>query len=150
MNYSTRTPWSRLIEAQGFGNNRFVDAAGTSLGAVTVSANAVSRYITFSVDKMALGGTPSSGWGFTVALTGQDGTHGVDQTLSFSAIAGDYSFGVCSAASSTALCVFNPNAVPKVMDTIVPLNSTNPTSPLQASELDYTAGPVSLAAVLIP
>ena len=144
MNYSTRTPWSRLIEAQGFGNNRFVDASGTSLGAVTVGANAVSRYITFSVDKTALGGTPSSGWGFTLALTGQDGTHGVDQTRSFSATAGDYSFGVCVAASPSALCSADPNTVPKVMDTIVPPNVS------QATALDYTAGPVRLAAVLIP
>ena len=144
MNYLTRTPWSRLIEAQGFGNNRFVDASGTSRGAVTVGANSVSRYITFSVEKTALGGTPSSGWGFTVALTGQDGTHGVDQTRSFTATAGDYSFGVCAALSSSALCSANPNTVPKVMDTIVPPNV------LQATELDYTAGPVRLSAVLIP
>ncbi len=144
MNYSIRTPWSRLIEAQGFGNNRFVDASGTSLGAVAVGANAVSRYITFSVDKTALGGTPSSGWGFTLALTGQDGTHGVDQTRSFSATAGDYSFGVCAAALPGALCSTDPNTVPKVMDTIVPSGVS------QATELDYTAGPVRLAAVLIP
>ena len=144
MNYSIRTPWSRLIEAQGFGNNRFVDASGTSLGAVTVGANAVSRYITFSVDKTALGGTPSSGWGFTLALTGQDGTHGVDQTRFFSATASDYSFGVCATASPSALCSADPNTVPKVMDTIVPSDV------LQSTELDYTAGPVSLAAVLVP
>jgi glucoamylase len=144
MNYSTLTPWSRLIEAQGFGNNRFVDASGASLGAVTVGANAVSRYITFSVDKTALGGTPASGWGFTVTLTGQDGTHGVDQTRAFSSTAGDYSFGVCAAAAATPLCSADPNTVPKVMDTIVPSGVS------QASELDYTAGPVKLAAVVIP
>ena len=144
MNYSTATPWSRLIEAQGFGNNRFMDASGASLGAVTVGANAVSRYITFSVDKSALGGTPGSGWDFTVAITGQDGTHGVDQTRGFSATAGDYSFGVCAAASSSALCLTDPNTVPKVMDTIVPSGVS------QATELDYTAGPVKLAAVVVP
>jgi glucan 1,4-alpha-glucosidase len=144
MNYSTLTPWSRLIEAQGFGNNRFVDASGASVGAVTVGANAVSRYITFSVDKTALGGTPATGWAFTVALTGQDGTHGFDQTRSFSAIPGDYSFGVCAVASASALCSADPNGVPKVMDAIVPTGVT------QATELDYTAGPVRLAAVVLP
>ena len=144
MNYSTVTPWSRLIEAQGFGNNRFVDASGTSVGGVTVGANAVSRYITFSVDKAALGGTPTSGWAFTVALTGQDGTHGFDQTRSFSATAGDYSFGVCATVSSSALCSADPNTVPKVMDTIVPPGVS------QSTELNYTAGPVRLAAVVVP
>ncbi|KFF60111.1 glucan 1,4-alpha-glucosidase [Cryobacterium sp. MLB-32] len=144
MNYTTVSPWSRLIEAQGFGNNRFVDAAGASVGAVTVGANAVSRYITFAVDKMTLGGTPASGWGFTVSLTGQDGTHGFDQTRSFSSTPGDYRFGVCAAASASALCFADPNTVPKVMDTIVPPGVS------QASELDYTAGPVTLAAVVIP
>jgi C-terminal binding-module, SLH-like, of glucodextranase len=44
-----------------------------ALGAVTISANAISRYITFSVPTSTLGGTPGSGWGFTVVLTGQDG-----------------------------------------------------------------------------
>ncbi|MES2092569.1 MAG: glucodextranase DOMON-like domain-containing protein [Actinomycetota bacterium] len=144
MNYTTITPWSRLIEAQGFGNNRFVDAAGTSLGPVTIGANAVSRYITFSVDKAALGGVPSSGWGFTVVLTGQDGTHGFDQTRSFSATPGDYSFGVCASASSSALCSADPDTVPKVMDAIVPSGVT------QSTELDYTTGPVKLAAVVLP
>jgi glucoamylase len=143
MNYSTLTPWSRLIEVQGFGNNRFVDASGTSLGAVTVSANAVSRYITFSVDKTALGGTPTSGWGFTVALTGQDG-YSADQSRSFSSTPGDYSFGVCASASSTALCSADPKTVPKVIDTIVPSGVS------QATELDYTVAPVRLAAVVVP
>jgi glucoamylase len=144
MNYTTVTPWNRLIEIQGFGNNRFVDASGTSLGSVSVGANAVSRYITFSVDKAALGGIPTSGWGFTVALTGQDGTHGVDQTRAFSSTAGDYSFGVCAAASSSARCSADPNRVPKVMDTLVPSGVS------QSTELDYTAGPVRLAAVVLP
>ena len=143
MNYSTITPWSRLIEVQGFGNNRFVDASGSSLGTVTVGANAVSRYITFSVGKTALGGTPASGWGFTVAITGQDG-YSSEQTRGFTPTAGDYSFGVCAVALSTLLCSKDPNAVPKVMDTIVP------TGVMQATELDYTAGAVRLAAVVVP
>ena len=143
MNYSTITPWSRLIEVQGFGNNRFVDASGSSLGAVTVGANAVSRYITFSVGKTALGGTPASGWGFTVAITGQDG-YSSEQTRSFTSTPGDYSFGVCAVALSTPFCSADPNAVPKVMDTIVP------TAGMQATELDYPAGAVRLAAVVVP
>jgi glucoamylase len=144
MNYSVASPWARLIEVQGFGNSKFVDASGTSVGTVTVSANAVSRYTTFSVDTAALGGTPASGWGFTVALTGQDGTHGVDQTRAYTSTPGAYSFGVCATASASALCSADPNSVPKVMDTLVPASTS------QAAELDYTKGPVMLVPITIP
>ena len=144
MNYAVASPWSRLIEVQGFGNNLFRNAAGVSAGSVSVAANAVSRYTTFSVDKAALGGTPSSGWGFTVTLTGQDGTHGVDQTRSFSGQPGDYSFGVCAADDGSARCAADPNTVPKVLDTLVPAGTS------QAAELDYLAAPVTLRAVVIP
>ena len=144
MNYAV-SPWARLIEAQGFGNNRFVDTTGTSAGTVTVAANSVSRYITFSVDKTALGGTPTSGWGFGVAITGQDGTHGFDQTRAFTSTPGQYSFGVCVAASATPFCTADPNAVPKVLDTITP-SGVN-----QSTELDYPASsPVTLQALVIP
>ena len=39
---------------QGFGQ-QYVDASGATLGQVTISANDVSRYITFSVTKASLG-----------------------------------------------------------------------------------------------
>jgi glucoamylase len=42
--------WSRLIEVQGFGQ-RYVDAGGATLGTVTIWANEISRFITFSVPK---------------------------------------------------------------------------------------------------
>lgn len=137
--------WSRLIEVQGFGNQKFLDPSGTSVGAVTTGANSISRYTTFSVDKAALGGTPGSGWGFTVTLTGQDGTHGVDQTRAFTSTPSGYTFGVCATADAGAACSADPNAVPKVLDTIVPDGVS------QADELDYTAhSPVVLQAVRIP
>ena len=142
-NYTTVTPWSRLIEVQGFGNNLFRDATGASAGTVTVNANAVSRYTTFSVDKAALGGTPGSGWSFAVALTGQDGFSS-DQARSWAPTPQPYNFGVCATASSSALCSADPSSVPKVMDALVP------TGVSQATELDYTAGPVKLAAVTVP
>jgi glucoamylase len=131
MNYQVSPAWSRLIEAQGFTGSKITDASGASTGVVTVGANAVSRYTTFSVTKAALGGTPASGWSFTVTLTGQDGTHGVDQTRAFTATPGDYSFGVCAVGASSPLCATDPNAVPKVMDTIVPTGVT------QADELNF-------------
>jgi glucoamylase len=146
MNYSLSggSAWNRLIEAQGFGNNLFQDASRTSVGTVSVSANQVSRYITFSVDKVALGGTPATGWGFTVTLTGQDGTHGVDQTRGFASPPQAYAFGVCSAGGTSPLCSADPNSVPKVLDTITATGTS------QASELDYTKGPVVLTGVTIP
>ncbi|SDJ10358.1 glucan 1,4-alpha-glucosidase [Frankineae bacterium MT45] len=147
MNYqiAPTAAWSRLIEAQGFGNQRFVDNNGTTLGSVTTSANSISRYVTFSVDKAALGGTPTSGWGFTVVLTGQDGTHGADQTRSFGATPGAYNFGVCATAESTPLCSADPNTVPKAMDVLTPPGTA------QSQELDYNAHtPVVLQDVTIP
>lgn len=39
--------WSRLLEVQGFGQ-RYIDAHGATIGTITISANAISRFITFS------------------------------------------------------------------------------------------------------
>jgi glucan 1,4-alpha-glucosidase len=135
--------WARLIEVQGFGQ-RFIDASGATVGTVNISANAISRYITFSVDKTALGGTPASGWSFTVTLTGQDG-FSPDQARSFAATPQPYNFGVCATASADPLCTADPGSVPKVMDTLTP-NGVD-----QATELDYVVNtPVILRGVAIP
>lgn len=144
MNYTLATPWSRLIEVQGFGNSFLKDATGATAGTVSVAANSVSRYTTFSVAKTDLGGTPASGWGFAVALTGQDGTHGVDQTRSFAATPQDYAFGVCADGGTGALCTADPNSVPKAMDVLTPAGVD------QADELDYSGGAVSLERIAIP
>ncbi|MGH8959669.1 MAG: glucodextranase DOMON-like domain-containing protein [Jatrophihabitantaceae bacterium] len=134
--------WSRLIEVQGFGQ-RFIDASGATVGTVSIKANAISRYITFSVDKSALGGTPASGWGFTVTLHGQDG-YSPDQARAFTATPGGYSFGVCATASSDPMCTVDPSTVPKVMDTLTPSGVT------QSDELNYVAHqPVVLHAVVM-
>ena len=53
--------WSRLVEVQGFGQ-RYIDAHGTTLGTVAISANQISRFITFSVPKSSLG-TPGARMG---------------------------------------------------------------------------------------
>jgi len=147
MNYglASGAAWNRLIEVQGFGNQRFVDPADSNVGTVTSAANFITRYITFSVDKTALGGTPGTGWGFTVTLTGQDGTHGTDQTRAFTATPGGYTFGVCTNNDGTAPCTADPNAVPKTMDVLTPAGVT------QADELNYiTHNPVVLRDVTIP
>jgi glucan 1,4-alpha-glucosidase len=134
--------WSRLLEVQGFGQ-KYVDANGTGVGTITISANAISRFITFSVPTASLGGTPGSGWGFTVALTGQDG-FSPDGARAFTATPGAYTFGVCATASSDPHCTVDPNTVPKVIDTITPAGVS------QATELDYTKGIVVLQGLVIP
>jgi glucan 1,4-alpha-glucosidase len=134
--------WSRLIEVQGFGQ-RFVDAAGSTLGTIGIRGNAISRNITFAVPKAALG-TPAAGWGFTVVLTGQDGFSS-DQARGFQATPQDFQFGVCATASSDPHCTFNPGQVPKAMDVLTPNDVT------QSDELDYTVhNPVTIAPVVMP
>jgi carbohydrate-binding DOMON domain-containing protein len=134
--------WSRLIEVQGFGQ-QYLDAQGHTLGTVSISANAISRFVTFSVTKASLG-QPSARWGFTVVLTGQDGFSS-DQARGFSSTPGGFSFGVCATSSQSAQCTVDPNTVPKAMDVLTP-PSVN-----QSNELDYTLhNPVTLQAVTMP
>src|SRR4029077_2394413 len=135
--------WSRLVEVQGFGQ-RYIDANGNTLGTVSITANAISRFITFSVPTSSLGGTPASGWGFTVVLTGQDG-FSPDQARSFASTPQPFQFGVCATASADPHCAVDPNTVPKAMDVITP------TGVLQSDELDCTLhNPVTLQGVTIP
>ena len=135
--------WSRLLEVQGFGP-RYVDAHGNTVGQVEISANAISRFITFSVPTASLGGTPGPGWGFTVVLTGQDG-FSPDQARSFTATPGSFTFGVCASVNADPHCTVTPNSVPKVLDVLTPPGI------LQSDELDYTVhSPVTLQGVLIP
>jgi glucoamylase len=133
--------WSRLVEVQGFGQ-RYIDASGATLGTVNIRANQVSRFITFSVPQASLG-QPASGWGFTVVLTGQDG-FSPDQARSFASSPQEYQFGVCATASTDPHCTVNPNSVPKAIDVITPPGVS------QATELDYTLGPVVIQGVAIP
>ncbi len=135
--------WSRLLEVQGFGQ-RYIDAHNNTVGTINISANAISRFITFSVPTSSLGGTPGSGWGFTVTLTGQDG-FSPDQARGFAATPQPFLFGVCASASTDPHCTVDPATVPKVMDTITPGGVS------QSNELDYTLhNPVTLQDIVIP
>jgi len=134
--------WSRLIQVQGFGQ-RYVDAQGNTVGTVGISANELSRFITFTVSKASLGGTPGPGWSFVVVLTGQDGFSD-DQARGFQATPQEFQFGVCATASTAPRCTVTPSTVPKAIDLITPPGV------LQSAELDYTAGPVVLQGVGIP
>jgi glucoamylase len=138
--------WNRLLEVQGFGQ-RYLDAAGATLGTITIRANAISRFITFSVPKASLG-QPGPGWGFAVVLTGQDG-FSPDQARGFTPTPGEFSFGVCATASSDPHCLTNQDTinstVPKAMDVLTPAGVA------QSDELDYTLhSPVTIQAVTIP
>ncbi len=134
--------WSRLIQVQGFGQ-RYENAAGTALGTVAISANQISRFITFRVPKASLG-SPGPGWSFTVVLTGQDGFSG-DQARGFQSTPQDFQFGVCAVATSDPHCTVDPGTVPKAVDVIPPPGV------LQSDELDYTVhNPVVLQGIAIP
>jgi len=134
--------WSRLIEVQGFGQ-RYIDATGATLGTVTIRANEISRFITFSVPKSTLG-QPGPGWGFTVVLTGQDG-FSQDQARGFAPTPQEFLFGVCASALPDPHCAVDPGTVPKAIDVITPAGVS------QADELDYLVHqPVVLQAVTIP
>ena len=137
--------WNRLIEVQGFGQ-RFIDAAGKTVGSVLISGSAITRNIAFTVSKAALGGTPASGWTFTLVLTGQDGFSS-DQARGFQPTAQDYQFGVCTAAAVAAnnpICSVSASTVPKAVDVITPAGVS------QADELDPTQPPVTIEGVKIP
>jgi glucan 1,4-alpha-glucosidase len=143
-NYQIAAPaaWSRLIEVQGFGQ-RYIDAHGTTLGTVSIRANQISRFITFSVPASSLG-HPASGWGFTVVLTGQDG-FSQDQARGFGSTPGSFNFGVCATTSTDPHCAVDPNTVPKAVDVLTPAGV------LQSNELDYTLhNPVTITDVVIP
>jgi glucoamylase len=111
---------------------------------VTISANAITRYITFAVPKAALGGTPGSGWAFSVVLTGQDG-FSPDQARGFQPTPQEFQFGVCAAPSADAHCTVDPATVPKALDVLTAAGTS------QADELDYTVHrPVTIAPVVVP
>jgi glucan 1,4-alpha-glucosidase len=142
--------WNRLIEVQGFGQ-RFIDASGTTVGSVQIGANDITRFITFTVSKAALGGTPTSGWGFTVVLTGQDG-FSPDQARGFTQPAQDFQFGVCTAAAVAAgnpICTVDPTIVPKAMDVLTP-TGVDQVSELNPIGHDPATNPVTIAGVRIP
>jgi glucan 1,4-alpha-glucosidase len=139
---ATDSAWNRLIEVQGFGQ-RFIDASGATVGSVSIRATAATRFITFTVNKSALGGTPARGWTFTVVLHGQDG-FSPDQARGFAPTPQEFQFGVCRAGITSPICAVDPTTVPKAMDVLTPPAVS------QAVELDPTQPPVTIEGVTIP
>jgi glucoamylase len=156
--------WNQLIEVDGFGTDDWVTPAtatsdlsgSSSVGTPQVSFAQLSPsgsdtpgLVTITVPTSVLG-PPGSGWTFTVTLAGQNG-FGTDDARTFTATPGAYTFGVCTAAvasepSPPAVCSYNPNNVPYVLDTIPP------TSVNVQTELDPTQNQsgVELQGVTVP
>src|SRR5262249_57186658 len=88
-------------------------------------------------------GTPGSGWGFTVVLTGQDG-FSPDQARGFAATPQGFLFGVCAPGGTAAVCAADPGSVPKAVDVITPEGVS------QGTELDPTLGTVAIQPVTVP
>ena len=134
--------WSQRVEVQGFASPAWVNAAGGSVGTASALAEQSDRTITIAVPEAQFG-TPTSGWSFSVVLTGQDGFSS-DQARGFTATAQDFTFGVCAPGGAATVCSANPGTVPKAMDVITPAGVD------QATELDPTLGPVIIQPVAVP
>jgi glucoamylase len=144
-NYTIAPPdaWSERLEVQGFAPLVWLDAGGNTLGSgQLVVQNGAPGYATLILPTSAFG-TVTSGWTFTVALTGQDGFSS-DQARAFTQYPGGFTFGVCPNGDTATLCEQNPSTMPEVMDTITPPGVS------QATELNPLNGPVVLQGVTVP
>jgi glucoamylase len=139
---SSSGAWSQRLEAQGFAAPVWVNAGGSTVGTPFVLPVQSDRTITIALPEAQFG-TPGSGWGFSVVLTGQDG-FSPDQARAFTPTPEPFSFGVCASGGTAPICTFDPNAVPKAVDVITPAGV------LQATELDPTAGSVVIQPVTVP
>ena len=134
--------WSQRVEVQGFASPVWVNAAGTSVGTASALAVQADKTITVALPEAQFG-TPTSGWGFSVVLAGQDG-FSADQARAFTATPGADTFGVCAAGNPAPICSVDPATVPKAMDVITPAGVS------QATELNPTLGPVAIQPVTVP
>ncbi|MDQ2811394.1 MAG: glycoside hydrolase family 15 protein [Actinomycetota bacterium] len=134
--------WSQRVEVQGFASPVWVNAAGNSVGTASALAVQADKTITVALPEAQFG-TPTSGWGFSVVLAGQDG-FSPDLARAFTAAPGAYSFGVCAPNGTAPICSVDPATVPKAMDVITPAGVS------QATELNPTLGPVVIQPVTVP
>jgi glucoamylase len=134
--------WSQRLEVQGFAAPVWVNPSGGTVGTPLVLANQGDRTITIALPEAQFG-TPSSGWGFSVVLTGQDGFSS-DQARAFTQYPGAFTFGVCPDGDTAPICEVDPSTVPKAMDVITPPGVS------QAAELNPLAGPVVIQPVTVP
>ena len=135
--------WSERLEVQGFASPVWVDSSDGQVGTPTaVVASTVAKTITIALPEAEFG-TPTSGWTFTVAITGQNGFN-ADQAISFTTNPGAFTLGMCPVGGTEPICSLSPTAVPEVMDTITPPGVA------QDTELNPVPGPVVLQGVTVP
>jgi glucoamylase len=134
--------WSQRVEVQGFAAPAWVNAAGGSVGTASVLAVRSDRTITVALPEAQFG-TPSSGWAFSVVLTGQDGFSS-DQARAFTTAPGGFTFGVCAPGGTAPVCSADPATVPKAVDVITPAGVS------QAAELNPALGPVAIQPIVVP
>ncbi len=135
--------WSQRLEVEGFASPVWQDANGNQVGTVTaVVASPTARTITIALPAAQFG-TPSSGWSFSVVLTGQDGFSG-DRARAFAATPQPYAFGVCATGVTSPICSVAPSTVAKAVDVITPVGVS------QATELDPTTGEPVVHGVPVP
>ena len=134
--------WSQRVEVQGFAPPVWVNAGGGSVGTAFALAVQADKTITIALPEAQFG-TPGSGWGFSVVLTGQDGFSS-DLARGFTPTPGAFSFGVCASGGTAPVCSADPNTVPKAVDVLTPAGVS------QATELDPTVGPVAIQPVTVP
>jgi glucoamylase len=134
--------WSQRLEVQGFASPVWQDASGNSAGTAQVLMSQSDGTITIALPEAQFG-TPSTGWGFTVVLTGQDG-FSPDQARGFAPTPQPFQFGVCAPNGTAPICSVDPGTVPKAVDVITPSDVS------QSTELDPTLGPVVIQPVTIP
>jgi len=127
---------------QGFASPVWQDASGNSVGTPQVLMSQSDGTITIALPESVFG-TPATGWGFTVVLTGQDGFSG-DQARGFAPTAQPFLFGVCAPGGASPICSTDPSTVPKAVDVITPQGVS------QDTELDPTLGAVAIQPVTVP
>ena len=134
--------WSQLLEAQGFASPVWENASGASVGTASVLPVQSDKTITIAVPEAQFG-TPASGWGFTVVLTGQNGFSS-DQARGFAPTPQGFLFGVCAPGGTSPICSVDPGTVAKAVDVITPPGVD------QGTELDPTHQPVVIQPVVAP
>jgi glucoamylase len=139
---SSSGAWSQMVEAQGFAAPVWQDASGNSVGTPQVLPVQSDGTITIALPEAQFG-TPGSGWGFTVVLTGQDG-FSPDQARSFAPTPQAFQFGVCAVGGTSPICQVDPGSVAKAVDVITPPGVS------QDTELDPTHQPVVIQPVTVP
>jgi glucoamylase len=139
---SSSGAWSQMVEVQGFAAPVWQDASGNTVGTPQVLPVQSDGTITIALPEAQFG-TPGSGWGFTVVLTGQDGFSS-DQARGFAAMPQSFLFGVCAVGGTSPICQVDPGTVPKAVDVITPAGVS------QGTELDPTLGPVVIQPVTVP